>query len=92
NPQQLQNLLNTIPTHTPLTTIIHAAGTTDTEYIEGLGPDRLQHVLRSKALSAYHLHELTKDLDLSAFVLFSSGAATWGGSHQGAYAAANTYL
>ncbi|WP_184580537.1 type I polyketide synthase, partial [Streptomyces zagrosensis] len=90
--EQLRALIDTIPAEQPLTTVIHAAGTTDTEYIADLQPDRLQHVLRPKALAAAHLHELTKDLDLSAFVLFSSGAAAWGGSHQGAYAAANTYL
>ncbi|MER0241447.1 beta-ketoacyl reductase, partial [Streptomyces sp. HSW2009] len=92
NPQQLQNLLNTIPTHTPLTTIIHAAGIAENTPFTELDLPHMDEVLRSKALSACHLHELTKDLDLSAFVLFSSGAATWGGSHQGAYAAANTYL
>ncbi|MBL1102777.1 type I polyketide synthase, partial [Streptomyces coffeae] len=88
----LRALLDTIPTEHPLTTVIHAAGTSDTELLADLGPDRLQHVLGPKALAATHLHELTQDLDLSAFVLFSSGAAAWGGSRQGAYAAANTYL
>ncbi|MET7906612.1 SDR family NAD(P)-dependent oxidoreductase, partial [Streptomyces sp. NPDC005355] len=88
----LHHLLDTIPTKHPLTTVIHTAGTYDTELIVDLEPERLQHVLGPKALGAAHLHELTKDLDLSAFVLFSSGAAAWGGSRQGAYAAANTYL
>ncbi|MEU8828939.1 SDR family NAD(P)-dependent oxidoreductase, partial [Streptomyces sp. NPDC048636] len=88
----LRELLDTIPTEHPLTTVIHAAGTSDTELLADLGPDRLNHVLGPKALGATHLHELTQDLDLSAFVLFSSGAAAWGGSRQGAYAAANTYL
>ncbi|MGW5450242.1 type I polyketide synthase, partial [Streptomyces asiaticus] len=88
----LQHLLDTIPAEHPLTTVIHAAGTSDTELIADLEPERLQHVLGPKALAAAHLHELTQGLDLSAFVLFSSGAAAWGGSRQGAYAAANTYL
>ncbi|MFJ1991470.1 type I polyketide synthase [Streptomyces asiaticus] len=88
----LQQLLDTIPAEHPLTTVIHAAGTSDTELIADLGPERLQHVLGPKALAAAHLHELTQGLDLNAFVLFSSGAAAWGGSRQGAYAAANTYL
>ncbi|UTO67813.1 SDR family NAD(P)-dependent oxidoreductase [Streptomyces rapamycinicus NRRL 5491] len=88
----LQHLLGTIPAEHPLTTVIHAAGTSDTELIADLGPERLRHVLGPKALAATHLHELTQGLDLSAFVLFSSGAAAWGGSRQGAYAAANTYL
>ncbi|WP_345663982.1 SDR family NAD(P)-dependent oxidoreductase, partial [Streptomyces iranensis] len=88
----LRHLLDTISAEHPLTAVVHAAGTSDTELIADLGPERLQHVLGAKALAAAHLHELTQGLDLRAFVLFSSGAASWGGSRQGAYAAANTYL
>ncbi|MEU7444379.1 SDR family NAD(P)-dependent oxidoreductase, partial [Streptomyces sp. NPDC044780] len=88
----LQHLLDTIPAEHPLTAVIHTAGTMELGQIDELDPGRLQSVLRSKALAATHLHELTQELDLTAFVLFSSNAATWGSGRQAAYAAANTYL
>ena len=47
---------------------------------------------RAKAVSAWHLHELTRDLDLSAMVFFSSVTGLVGGAGQGAYAAGNAFL
>ncbi|NEA50402.1 KR domain-containing protein, partial [Streptomyces sp. SID10815] len=41
---------------------------------------------------AWHLHDLTRDHDLTAFVLFSSIAALVGGPGQSTYAAANAFL
>ncbi|WP_154686143.1 KR domain-containing protein, partial [Streptomyces himastatinicus] len=82
----------TSPPNTPLTTVIHTAGTMDLGPITELDPERLQYVLHSKALAATHLHEITRDLGLDAFVLFSSNAATWGSGQQAAYAAANAHL
>ncbi|WP_199743985.1 type I polyketide synthase [Verrucosispora sp. FIM060022] len=76
----------------PINAVFHTAGTIDDGLIGDLDPDRLARVLRPKADAAAHLHELTRHLDLAAFVLFSSLAATIGGAGQGNYAAANAFL
>nr|WP_329956167.1 polyketide synthase [Catenulispora pinistramenti] len=75
-----------------LSTILHTAGILDDGLLDGLDAARLASVLTAKATGAAHLHELTADQDLDAFVLFSSAAATLGGAGQGNYAAANAYL
>ncbi|MEU5032243.1 type I polyketide synthase, partial [Streptomyces milbemycinicus] len=76
----------------PLTAVVHCAGTAENALLASLAPELIDRVFRAKVDAAVHLHELTAELDLSAFVLFSSIAGTLGGTGQGNYAAANTFL
>ncbi|MFJ8207613.1 type I polyketide synthase, partial [Micromonospora chalcea] len=85
-------LLAGIPAEHPLTAVVHAAGVRDDGVISSLTPERMDGVLRPKVDAAWHLHELTADLGLKAFVSYSSLAATAGGPGQGNYAAANAFL
>ncbi|NED01491.1 KR domain-containing protein, partial [Streptomyces sp. SID6648] len=57
-----------------------------------LTPQRMAAVRAPKADAARYLHELTRDLELASFVLFSSAAALVDGAGQGNYAAANASL
>ncbi|MEU7751228.1 type I polyketide synthase [Micromonospora sp. NPDC049171] len=88
----LAALLRSLPAAHPLTAVFHAAGITDDAILDTLTPDRAQTVAAAKSLSARHLHELTADLGLDAFVTFSSFASVFPNIGQANYAAANAYL
>uniref|UniRef100_UPI0005783F66 type I polyketide synthase n=1 Tax=Mycobacterium avium TaxID=1764 RepID=UPI0005783F66 len=88
----LAGVIAGISAQRPLSGVIHAAGVLDDAMITSLTPERIDAVLRAKVDAAWNLHELTRDMNLSAFVMFSSMAGLVGSSGQGNYAAANSFL
>ncbi|MEU3984637.1 type I polyketide synthase [Streptomyces sp. NPDC026672] len=92
DPDAVRRLVDDLPGGGTLTAVFHTAGVIDDGVIDSLTPQRTHGVLRPKVDAALALHEATRHLDLSAFVLFSSMAGTLGRSGQGSYAAANAFL
>ena len=88
----LAAVLDQIPPSCPLTGVFHLAGVLDDGVLTQLTGSRLDRVLRPKVAGAWHLHELTRDKELSSFVLFSSAVGVMGAAGQGNYAAANAFL
>ncbi|MFE3554442.1 SDR family NAD(P)-dependent oxidoreductase [Streptomyces sp. NPDC059193] len=89
---QVKTLLASVPAAHPLTGVVHTAGVPDDGVITALTGERLATVFAPKADAVRHLDELTRGLDLEAFVVFSSAASLMGSAGQGNQSAANAYL
>ncbi|MFF3854993.1 type I polyketide synthase [Micromonospora sp. NPDC002575] len=81
-----------LPAEHPLTAVVHTAAVLDDSVIDSLTLDQVDYALSAKVTAALNLHELTRDHDLDAFVLFSSMAGTVGSSGVGNYAPGNAFL
>ncbi|MFH7598911.1 type I polyketide synthase, partial [Streptomyces racemochromogenes] len=90
--EQAEALLASVPAEHPLTGVVHTAGVTDDGVIGMLTPERLARVFAPKVDAVRHLDELTRGLDLDAFVVYSSVSAVFMGAGSGSYAAANAFL
>ncbi|WP_343869269.1 type I polyketide synthase, partial [Dactylosporangium roseum] len=89
--EALARALADIPAEHPLTAVIHAAGVLDDAILTSHDAQRLERVWRPKALGAWNLHVLTRDLPLRSFWVFSSAAGVIGSAGQAGYAAANAF-
>ncbi|HEV7981186.1 type I polyketide synthase, partial [Amycolatopsis sp.] len=92
NRDELAGVLAGIPAAHPLSSVVHLAAVLDDGVLDALTGERVDKVLQPKVDAALNLHELTRELDLSAFVLFSSFSGVSGAVGQANYAAANTFL
>lgn len=88
----LQDMLRDIPVDAPLKGVFHLAGFLDDAALRNITPEQYHRVLRPKVSGAWHLHELTRGLDLDYFVLFASSSLLFGSPGQAAYVAANAFL
>ena len=76
----------------PLRGIVHAAAQVRAEALIDTTEEVLRSVMAPKAGGAWILHELSRELPLDFFVLFSSTTALLGSGRLGHYAAANQFL
>lgn len=76
----------------PLTGVLHAAGVLSDSLMATMTADQLRQVLSPKVDGGWLLHELTQDIPLDCFVLFSSAAGVMGSPGQINHAAANGFL
>lgn len=72
--------------------IIHAAGVIDHIPITQQTEETFNRIIHPKVLGAWNLHQISKNLKIDHFVLFSSIASLFGFSGQVHYAAANSFL
>jgi acyl transferase domain-containing protein/acyl carrier protein len=90
--EALLGLIGSIDPAHPLGAVFHAARALDDGVIESLDRERFERTLRPRAFAGWNLYELTRELDLSHFVLVSCASGVVGSAAQGNYAAANTFL
>nr|AXL05422.1 type I polyketide synthase [uncultured bacterium] len=72
--------------------VVHTAGVFNAGVIGTLTHDGLAAAFAPKVNAVRHLDELTRGMDLDAFVVYSSASSIFMGAGSGGYAAANAYL
>ena len=87
-----RRLLHALLEAHPVDAVVHTAGVLEDGVLDGLTPAAFKKVFAAKVAGARNLDELTRNRELSAFILFSSFAGTVGSAGQANYAAANALL
>lgn len=76
----------------PLRGVIHAAGVVDSGVLSSLTPQKCATTFAPKVDGLWNLHQLTKDMDIDLFMMFSSISGIMGLPGLGNYAAANSFM
>jgi acyl transferase domain-containing protein/NADPH:quinone reductase-like Zn-dependent oxidoreductase/acyl carrier protein len=93
DPVALKKILREIESsQAPLRGIVHAAMVLEDAAIRNLDEEAFQTVFKPKIQGAWCLHQLTSDIALDFFILYSSATTCLGNPGQANYVAANTYL
>lgn len=72
--------------------VIHTAAALDSWSLKDMPLDGMKAMFAPKVMGTWVLHELTQNLPLDFFVLFSSTTALWGAMNMAHDAAANTFM
>lgn len=90
--EAVRRALDAVPSEYPLRGVVHAAGVLDDGMLMEQTAESFARVMAPKVAGASHLDELTREVPLQFFVLFSSLAGTLGAAAQSGYAAGNAFL
>lgn len=88
----VKSIMATFNEHRPLRGVVHAAGALDSGVLSSLTPQRCATTFAPKVDGAWNLHQLTGDMDLDLFLMFSSLSGVTGMPGLANYAAANSFL
>ncbi|WP_433662636.1 type I polyketide synthase [Nocardia sp. CA-128927] len=92
NRHDIARLLVDVPLECPLVAVVHIADKFDDAALDCLDPQQLDAVVGPGAATVWNLHDLTREVDLSAFILLSPAAGILGGPEQAAAAAVCAFL
>jgi len=76
----------------PLRGLVHSAMVLEDDLLENQDRERFHRVMAPKLVAARNLDDLTRELPLDFFVLYSSATTAFGNPGQANYVAANIYL
>ena len=91
-PESLRSVMEMLTAERPLRGVVHAAGVVDSGTLLSLTPQKCASTFTPKVDGLWNLHQLTKDMDLDFFVMFSSISGIMGLPGLGNYAAANSFV
>ncbi|KAK5989564.1 PKS-NRPS hybrid synthetase swnK [Cladobotryum mycophilum] len=92
NLDSLRSIMEIFTADRPLRGVIHAAGVVDSGILSSLTPQKCATTFAPKVDGLWNLHQLTKDMDLDLFMMFSSISGIMGLPGLANYAAANSFM